>query len=64
MNRFYIEVVYNDGSEFGFNVEIEGSPSGIVANLNMITRGTLMASSAHHANCYNSEGFVVCSYIR
>lgn len=63
-NRFFIELVYSDDSEFGFNVEIDGSPSAVVAQLMMITRGTLMASMACRATCYNSEGFDVCAYTK
>lgn len=63
-NRFFIELTYSDGSEFGFDVEIDGSPSDVAAHLMMITRGTLMASMASRAICYNDEGFDVCSYIK
>lgn len=60
--KFYIELVYNDSSEFGFNVEITDIESHILANVYMITRGTLMASIAVRATAYNDEGFDVCSY--
>lgn len=62
--KFWIEVVYSDDSRFGFYVEIEGKESAILAELCMITRGTLMASNADKAVCYNLDGFDVCSYIR
>lgn len=62
--KFYVEIRYNDGSEFGFDVIIEGSESAIVANLMMITRGTLMASSGCYAVCYRDDGFEVCAYSR
>lgn len=64
MKKFWIEIEYKDGSSFGFQVEIEVANAGSLAKLQMITRGTLMASSACRAICYNSEGFDVCSYIR
>lgn len=61
---FTIFVFYNDDSDFHFDVTIEGTPVEVEANLMMITRGTLMASSGHRAICYNSDGNDVCSYIR
>lgn len=64
MKKFWIDIEYKDGTSFGFQVEIEGADAGVLANLQMITRGTLMASSAYRAICYNSDGFDVCSYIR
>jgi hypothetical protein len=63
-HSFYLEIIYNDNSEFHFNVELEGPDHSIMASLMMITRGTLMASSAARAIAYNEEGFDVCSYIR
>ena len=35
-----------------------------MAELSMITRGTLMATCAQKAIAYNDEGFDVCSYIQ
>lgn len=58
----YIEIVYNDGSEFHFKVEVEGKECDKVAIIQMITRGTLMASSGVIAVAYNEEGFDICSY--
>lgn len=63
-HKYFVEIVYNDDTEFHFNVELEGRYSAVMASLMMITRGTLMASSAHRAVAYNEEGFDVCSYIR
>lgn len=62
--KFFVEVVYNDESSFSFDVIIEGSDSDVKANLMMITRGTLMASSASKATAYNYEGFTICSYMK
>ena len=61
-HNFFVEIIYNDDSEFNFTVELEGTDSEVMANLMMITRGTLMASSAHQATAYNEDGFDVCSY--
>lgn len=61
--NFFVEIVYDDNSEFHFNVELEGTDSEVMGSLMMITRGTLMASSAHRAIAYNEDGFDVCSYI-
>lgn len=62
--RFFVEVEYNDESSFSFDVIIEGSDSDVLANMMMITRGTLMASSASKATAYNYEGFPICSYTK
>lgn len=64
MKKFWVDIEYKDGSSFGFQVELEGSEASIRAELQMITRGTLMASCAYRAICYNSEGFEVCAYTR
>lgn len=59
-----IEIEYNDNTGFSFEVTIEGKEHEIVANLLMITRGTLMVSSGHRAICYKNDGFELCSYVR
>ena len=60
----YIEIQYSDGTEFHFNVEVEGKECDKVATILMITRGTLIASNGTRATAYNEEGFDICSYIR
>ena len=60
----FIEINYEDGTEFHFNVEVEGKEYEKVATIQMITRGTLMASSGIRAAAYNEEGFEICSYIK
>lgn len=60
--KFYVELVYNDGSERHFDVILEGKEHEIMADLMMITRGTLMASIAVRATAYNDQGFDVVSY--
>lgn len=62
--KFWIEVRYSDDTEFGFDVIMSGPDYDVIAHLMMITRGTLMASSATTAYCYNAEGFEVCAYRR
>ena len=64
MKKFWIELVYNDDSEVGFYVDVEGEPHDYAALLYMITRGTLLVSSARRATCYNDEGFDVVSYTK
>lgn len=61
---FFIELVYNDGSEVNFDVSIDGEDHDVYATLMMITRGTLMASMAKSIVCYNDQGFDVCSYYK
>lgn len=60
----YIEIEYKDGTEFHFNVEVEGKESEKLAIILMITRGTLMAANGEKAAAYNEEGFDICSYIK
>lgn len=62
--KFNVEIIYDDESSFNFDVELEGSWNEIKGALMMITRGTLMASTAVKAVAYNDEGFDVCSYTK
>lgn len=62
--KFYVEVVYDDNSSFGFTVSIEGSDQEVLAPLCWITRGTLLASNGQWSRCYNEKGIDVCSYRR
>lgn len=62
--EFFVSLVYADDSEMNFSVKVSGSDADVHATLLMITRGTLMASCASRAYCYNDEGFDVCSYVR
>lgn len=61
---FTIELTWKDESSTYFNVEVEGAPHEIKSTLMWITRGTLMATTAIKAICYNDEGFDVISYIQ
>ncbi len=63
-HRFCVEIEYSDESSFFFDVILKGKPHQYMAHLQMITRGTLMASNAPKAIAYNEEGFDVVSYIR
>lgn len=60
--HFYVVVIYSDNTEFGFDVYLEGKSHQVLANLQMITRGTLMASNAKYAYAYKEDGFEVCAY--
>ena len=62
--HFYILVIYDDNSEFGFDVKIGGKSHEVLANIQMITRGTLMASNAKYAYAYKDDGFEACAYRR
>lgn len=64
MEKFTIFLEYGDESEVSFDISLGDSDLENHALLCMITRGTLMASMAVRATCYNSEGFDVCSYIK
>lgn len=61
---FYVEISYNDDSEFHFEVTLEGREHEIIASLMKITRGTLLASSGCRSYCYDDDGFEVCAYVR
>lgn len=64
-NRVFVEIEYEDKSSFSFDVILHSTrESAKVAEIMMITRGTLMASSGTRATAYNSEGFDICAYIR
>ena len=64
MKEFTVELVYGDDSSIFFQVGVDGEEYEYMALLSMITRGTLMASMAKRATCYNDEGFDVCSYVK
>lgn len=61
--KFYVEIEYKDSSSFHFDVEFDSDDRNVLGSLMMITRGTLMASSAYRAIAYGQDGFDVCSYI-
>lgn len=64
-SRVFVEIEYDDGSSFSFDVILHSiSDSAKVAEIQMITRGTLMASSGTRATAYNDQGFDICAYIR
>ena len=61
--KVFVEIEYNDGTSFSFDVILHSErESALNAEIMMITRGTLMASSAQRATAYNYEGFPICSY--
>ena len=62
-HRFFVDLIYNDNTSTDFYVELEGKEHEIMALLDMITRGTLRASSAYQATAYRLDGFPICSYI-
>lgn len=57
-----IILTYNDESEICFDVITREEPSKALADVMIITRGTLMASSAERAVAYNEESFEICAY--
>lgn len=58
-----IEIEYDDETGFTFDVTLEGEEHEVMAELSMITRGTLRASSAYKATAYKQDGFPICSYV-
>lgn len=61
--KVFVEIEYNDGTSFSFDVISHSEKEHeLMAEIMMITRGTLIASSAQHATAYNYEGFPICSY--
>lgn len=64
LKKVFVEIEYEDESSFSFDVVSHSdSEHEIIADIKMITRGTLMASRAIKATAYNHEGFEICSYI-
>ena len=64
-SRAFVEIEYDDESSFSFDVILHSiTDSAKVAEIQMITRGTLMASSGAKATAYNDQGFTICAYIR
>lgn len=64
-SRAFIEIEYDDKSSFSFDVILHAiTDRAKVAEIQMITRGTLMASSGARATAYNDQGFEICAYIR
>lgn len=61
---FTLALEYNDESDAQVQIITEGEPFEYMALLNMICRGTLMASLAQRCTIYNSEGFDVTSYMK
>lgn len=59
---FNVECIYEDESTFEFQVKLEGTESENLGILMMITRGTLMASSAIIATAYNADFTPVVIY--
>lgn len=60
--KVHFSFVYSDGSEWNFEGIFEDGLKDCRANIEMITRGTLMASIAKTGTAYNIEGFPICSY--
>lgn len=64
-SKVFIEIEYNDESTFSFDVISHAeTSSAYMAEIMMITRGTLMASIGIKATAYNCEGFPICSYVK
>lgn len=63
--KVFVEITYKDDSTFSFDVISHSEEeSAILAEIMMITRGTLMASIGVKATAYNYEGFPLCSYTK
>lgn len=60
--KVHFSFEYRDGTEWNFEGIFEGTENEILAQILMITRGTLMASSGNKGTAYNPEGFEICSY--
>lgn len=61
---FYVVVIYSDNTKFGFDVILQGESHEILVDINMITRGILMASSAKYAYAYKDDGTQACAFRR
>ena len=64
VTKVHFSFEYEDDSEWNFDGEFEDSLKDSLANIMMVTRGTLMASMAIKGTAYNTEGFPICQYTR
>ena len=55
---------YDDGSEWNFEGLFDGKVSEYSASVEMVTRGTLMASMATKGTAYRHDGFPICQYVK
>ena len=63
--KVFVEIEYKDDSSFSFDIVLHSEDStDQLAQVMMITRGTLMASIGRKATAYNSEGFPIASYVK
>lgn len=62
--KVHFSFIYNDDSERNFEGIFEGKEHEIIASVMMVTRGTLMASSAIRGTAYRHDGFPICQYVK
>lgn len=59
-----IKLKYKNGTEINYNVTVDNKNQSIIRSLMIITRGTLMESNAQKATCYNTDGYIICEFIK
>lgn len=57
-------IEYENGTEWNFSIKTRSKRAKAIAEINMITRGTLMVSTAVRATAYDEEGFDICAYVK
>lgn len=64
-SKVFVELEYNDESTMSFDlIPNAESSNDYQAIIFMVTRGTLMASTAVKATAYNMDGFPIASYTK
>lgn len=62
--KVHFSFEYKDDSEWNFEGTFEGKGNELIASIMMVTRGTLMASSAIRGTAYQDDGFPICQYVK
>lgn len=62
--KVHFSFEYADDSEWNFEGTFEGKESEISASVMMVTRGTLMVSTAIKGTAYRQDGFPICQYVK
>lgn len=62
--NYRVEIIFNDNSKFNFEAKLQGTESDNRALLMMITRGTLLATSAVRGLAFTEQGDNVLNYVR
>lgn len=62
--NYRVEIIFSDTSNFNFEVKLHGKESDNRALLMIITRGTLLATSAVRGLAFTEQGDNILNYVR